>query len=92
MTDTPGIAPQRFALCVDPGDYEVSLDRWKIYTVLQDPDAERHSQYRIVDESGEDYLYPQRYFRLIELPPAIVELYSAVKNSSTPPRLPSTPP
>ena len=70
MTDTPGIAPQRFAVCVDPGDYEVSLDRWKIYQVLHDPDAEGHGQYRIVDESGEDYLYPRGYFVSIPIPKA----------------------
>lgn len=68
--------PRRFAVCVDPGDDDVDLDRWKIYEVLADPDAESHGQYRIVDESGEDYLYTQEHFRLIDLPAGIAELYS----------------
>lgn len=44
----------RFAICVDNGGYEVSLQRWKVYPLLEDADAESHQQFRVVDESGED--------------------------------------
>ncbi len=84
MTDQQESRPQRFAVCVDPGDYEVSLERWKIYALLDDPDALAHGQYRVVDESGEDYLYPREYFRDIDLPPAIAELYSGARNAGGP--------
>jgi len=46
----------------------VSLERRKIYELLPDTDAESHGQIRVVDESGEDYLYPADYFVRIELP------------------------
>ena len=45
--------------------------------MLPDSGAEALHQLRIVDESGEDYLYPEDYFRLVELPPAVAELYLA---------------
>jgi hypothetical protein len=51
--------------------YEVSLERRKIYEVLPDPGAEEHNQLRVIDESGEDYLFPARYFATIELPAAV---------------------
>jgi hypothetical protein len=65
----------RFAVCVETGDYPASLELWKIYRVIDDADAERHSQLRVVDESGEDYLYPHEYFRAIDLPRDLESLY-----------------
>jgi hypothetical protein len=59
---------KRFAVCLRNKGYEVSLERRKIYEVLPDPDAARHKQIRVIDESGEDYLYPQSFFAPIELP------------------------
>jgi len=44
------------------------LERRKIYQVLADPEAAKHKQIRVIDESGEDYLYPQHFFAPIELP------------------------
>jgi hypothetical protein len=67
---------RRFAVCVGSGQDDIDLERWKIYEVLQDGSAESRGHYRVVDESGEDYLYPQEYFRLIELPTGLAELYS----------------
>jgi hypothetical protein len=55
-------------VCVRNDGYEVSLERRKIYELLPDTDAESHGQIRVVDESGEDYLYPADYFVRIELP------------------------
>ena len=57
-----------FVVCVKNKGYEVSLETRKIYRVLRDPDAAKHKQLRIIDESGDDYLYPASYFTPIELP------------------------
>ncbi|MGO9121147.1 MAG: hypothetical protein ACLQPD_26485 [Desulfomonilaceae bacterium] len=58
----------RFAVCVDNSEYPASLETHKIYRVIPDKDAEREGDLRIIDESGEDYLYPSRYFVPIEVP------------------------
>lgn len=60
----------QFAVCIDNRDYPASLELRKIYRVAPDPAAARHGQIRIVDESGEDYLYPQVCFLAIKLPQA----------------------
>jgi hypothetical protein len=57
-----------FVVCVDNRGYPASLELRKIYRVVPDAAAVRHAQVRIIDESGEDYLYPQKYFMAIELP------------------------
>ncbi len=49
---------ERFVVCVNNAGYEASLERNKIYRVVPDPDAERDRDLCIVDESGEDYLFP----------------------------------
>ena len=59
---------RKFVVCLKNKGYEVSLERRKLYQVLPDPDAEKHRQLRVIDESGEDYLYPASYFTPIELP------------------------
>jgi hypothetical protein len=56
-----------FALCVENKDCE-DLEKRKIYQVLRDEEAEKDGYFRIIDESGEDYLYPQSYFVLVKLP------------------------
>jgi len=58
----------RFAVCVNNARYPASLELHKIYRVLPNEDAEVDGDLRIVDESGEDYLYPADYFVLLELP------------------------
>ena len=60
-----------FALCVEEGSKEY-LQSQKIYPVLADRDAAREGYIRIVDESGEDYLYPAELFVPIRLPAAIL--------------------
>jgi len=62
---------ERFVVCVRNDAYPASLERRKIYRMLPDPDAQRHGQVRVVDESGDDYLYPASLFLPIELPPAV---------------------
>jgi hypothetical protein len=44
------------------------LETRKLYQVIRDPDAVKHKQLRVIDESGEDYLYPESYFTPIDLP------------------------
>jgi hypothetical protein len=58
----------RFVVCIDNAKYPVSLELHKIYRVLADADAARDGDVRIVDESGEDYLYPAEWFAAVELP------------------------
>lgn len=58
----------RFAVCISNEEYEASLELHKIYRVLSDEDAEVDGDIRVVDESGEDYLYPADWFVFIELP------------------------
>jgi hypothetical protein len=62
-----------FAVCVDNHGYEVSLETRKLYEVVVDVDAEKHGQIRVIDESGEDYLYPATTFSRIILPDNIIE-------------------
>jgi hypothetical protein len=61
----------RFAVCVNNDGYPASLELHKIYRVLPDISARADGDLRILDESGEDYLYPAERFILIELPQAV---------------------
>lgn len=65
----------RFAVCLDDSSYPVSLETRKIYRVLPDPKAARHGLIRVVDESGEDYLYPKLWFAPVRLPPAAKQAF-----------------
>jgi len=71
VTSTELMKAKQFAVCLRNDGYEVSLERRKIYQVLPDPGAAKHRQVRVIDESGEDYLYPQNFFAPIELPQPI---------------------
>jgi hypothetical protein len=64
-------AVKRLVICVDNSGYEVSLERRKIYIALPDAEAERLGQVRVIDESGEDYLYPKGAFVEVALPQPI---------------------
>ena len=67
---------QRFVVCINNEDYPASLEIYKIYPVLEDADAKAHGDLRVVDESGEDYLYPASCFVAIEVPHAVEKLLS----------------
>lgn len=62
---------KQLVICVNNEGYAVSLEKRKIYEVLRDPVAEKNGLLRVVDESGEDYLYPKTLFRSIALPLAV---------------------
>lgn len=65
-----------FALCVNNAGYAAaSLELRKIYRIIPDPKAEVHSLIRVVDESGEDYLYPTSFFVPIEVPSDAVRVF-----------------
>jgi hypothetical protein len=57
-----------FVLCLDNTDYEASLIVRKMYEVIPDPQAEKDDMLRVIDESGEDYLFEASRFISIELP------------------------
>ena len=61
----------RFAVCVRNDGYEASLERNKIYALMPDDDAQRDGDLRVVDESGEDYLFSADRFVSIEVPLAV---------------------
>ena len=61
----------QFAVCIDNSGYEASLELRKIYTVLPDVDAERDGDLRIIDESGEDYLFSADRFIAIDVPESL---------------------
>ncbi len=65
---TPGT---EFVVCVKNRGYEAALELRKIYEALTDSNAAKHRQLRVVDESGEDYLYPEAFFASVQLPLAI---------------------
>ena len=60
-------AKPRLVVCVNNEGYPVSLERRKIYQALPDRQAAAHGLIRVIDESGEDYLYPADYFVPVEL-------------------------
>ncbi|MDA8377916.1 MAG: hypothetical protein M0Z50_12840 [Planctomycetia bacterium] len=62
MTNDPA-----FWLCVSNADYEVSLEPRKVYEGMPDPEAQKLGMIRVIDESGEDYLFPASLFLPITL-------------------------
>jgi len=60
-----------FVVCINNSDYPASLELHKIYRVLVDKDATEEADIRIIDESGEDYLYPSSYFVPIQVPQTV---------------------
>ena len=64
-------AKRQLVVCVKNEGFEVSLERRKIYVSIDDEDARNHRLIRVIDESGDDYLYPQKMFMPISLPQPI---------------------
>jgi hypothetical protein len=61
----------RFVVCLDNAGYDAALDVRKLYRVVPDSKSEKLGLLRIVDESGEDYVYPKRLFAEIAVSPAL---------------------
>jgi len=66
--------PTSFAVCVRNDGYPAALEVRKLYRVLPDADAKDAGLIRVIDESGEDYLYPSAFFMSIELPRAVRDI------------------
>ncbi len=62
------MSKQTFLVCVANDGYEASLELRKLYKVVPDSQAERFGQVRVVEESGEDYLFPDSFFAPVRLP------------------------
>ena len=58
----------KLVICIDNEGYEASLERRKIYVMRRDAAAEKRAHIRVVDESGDDYLYPKEMFVEVDLP------------------------
>jgi hypothetical protein len=69
------MAKQHLVVCIDNEGYPASLEARKLYISLPDEEAEKHGLIRVIDESGEDYLYPKARFRSAD------ELKSSVKKA-----------
>lgn len=67
----PDESDLRFAICIRNDNYPASLELRKVYPVLPDAEAASHHMLRVIDESGEDYLYPDEFFVLVDLPEAV---------------------
>lgn len=70
---TTSKASPQFVVCIKNEGYQASLEPRKIYQVLPDKEAESHKMLRIIDESGEDYLFPANYFLPISLPQTLIK-------------------
>jgi len=64
-------------VCVSNKGYPASLERRKIYEAISDSDAGQHHLLRIIDESGESYLYPEKFFIPVKLPDATLKALTA---------------
>jgi hypothetical protein len=67
----PKSPAKQLVVCVNNAGYPASLEKRKLYVTLRDQAAEKRGLLRIIDESGEGYLYPRALFRPIALPQAI---------------------
>jgi hypothetical protein len=66
----------KYGVCVDNRGNPALLEIRKIYRIIDDPGAEARGLVRVIDESGEDYLYPTRFFVPIEVPRAAAKAFS----------------
>jgi hypothetical protein len=71
-------ATKQLIVCISNDGYPASLEKRKIYIALADPASEKKGRLRVIDESGEDYLYPKAFFRSIVLPLSIKKALLAV--------------
>lgn len=72
------VSDKKFALCIDNNGYQASLIKRKVYEILSDPKGEADDLIRIIDESGEDYLYHKSHFVLVEFPEEVEQVLTAV--------------
>ena len=68
----------KFVICIENKNYPASLEFGKIYRAVEDEKAAEHKMTRVIDESGEDYLYPERFFVAIKLPQVAEDAFMAL--------------
>ena len=68
---------KKFVLCLDYDGYPVSPEKRKIFVALSNPSSEKRGLLRVVDESGEDYLYPKGLLRAVALSPSVKKAVQA---------------
>jgi hypothetical protein len=71
--------PARYLLCLRNRGYAASLEVRKVYRALPDEEAGEHAMVRVIDESGEDYLYPEGNFVPVELPRAAARAFAGAR-------------
>ncbi len=76
ITKKPSV--KHFAICIDNSEYPASLEKHKVYRIVPDKAGERDGDLRVIDESGEDYIFPANYFLIVEF---LVEKVRALKKS-----------
>jgi hypothetical protein len=59
---------KKFAICIHNGEYAGTLELRKVYEVIDDESAAKRNYIRVIDESGEDYLYPRSWFVFVAVP------------------------
>jgi hypothetical protein len=72
-----------FSICIDNDEYPASLEKGKVYRILQDDQAESHGYVRVVDESGEDYMYSSKRFFPVKLPTAVEKVLAGSSAKQT---------
>ena len=76
-------ATEPFGICIDDTDYKASLIRGKVYQILPDPKAAKDDLVRIVDESGEDYLYHRSHFVFADFPATVKTKLRALESATS---------
>jgi hypothetical protein len=71
-----------FALCIENSEYQASLILGKVYRILPDSRAAKDDLVRIVDESGEDYLYHRSHFVFVDFPPSVKRKVLALQSAA----------
>lgn len=79
MSSNASLGINRYVLCIDVDGYPVSLELHKVYRVIPDAEGDKHGQVRLVDESGEDYLFPESLFVEISLPPRAEQSFQVAR-------------
>lgn len=66
---------KKIVICIENRGNEASLEKWKVYQCLPDEQAESHNEIRVIDEEGEDYLYPAEFFAEVSLESSIAKMF-----------------
>ena len=75
-----GRSVARYAVCIDNEDYAVSLEIGKLYKLIPDRKAAAHGYLRVVDESGEDYMYAADMFFPVRIPPRLARRLASMRS------------